>query len=139
MADPLPVIPLEYAPADTSARKFRMALRVCQALAIAVCAVAFTLLFVDVESVLVTGPLIFVLGAALVVMGGKVRDWARFGIGAAHVGVCVLFVFLVNLLHWSPGDADVPFKWMGGFYLAGATGANVGLLLRERKTRSALD
>ena len=39
--EPLPVISLEYAPPESSARSFRVALWVCEALGLAVCAVAF--------------------------------------------------------------------------------------------------
>jgi hypothetical protein len=132
--EPLPVIPLAYAVPDDSARRFRMALRVCEALGLAVCAIAFTLLFAEVESVLVTGPLIALIGSAMVGMAVHRRDWPRVGLGAGHIGVCVLLIALVNLLHWSPGEAEMPFKWIGGCYLTATACASVALLFRALKT-----
>jgi hypothetical protein len=122
--EPLPVISLEYAAPD-AARRFAVALPVCEACGIAACAIAFALLFAEVELVLATGPLIFVIGAAMVGMGVHRRDWARVGLGAGHLGVCALLIGLVNLLNWSPGEAEVPFKWMGGCYLIATVGASV--------------
>src|SRR6185369_15330976 len=74
--EPLPVISLEYAPPD-AARRFCVALPVCEASGLAACAIAFGLLFAEVQLVLVSGPLIFVIGAAMVGMGVHRRDWAR--------------------------------------------------------------
>jgi hypothetical protein len=123
--EPLPVISLDYAPPDTAARRFCVALPVCEASGLAACAVGFGLLFAEVELVLLSGPLIFVIGAAMVGMGVHRRDWARVGLGAGHLGVCALLIALVNLLHWSPGDAELPFKWIGGCYLITTLGASV--------------
>ena len=128
--EPLPVIPLAYAMPDKAARRFRVALRVCEVLGLAACAIAFVLLFAHVESVLGTGPLIALIGSAMVGMAVHRRDWARLGLGAGHIGICVLLIALVNLLNWSPGEADVPFKWIGGFYLVATVVASVVLLLR---------
>jgi hypothetical protein len=122
--EPLPVISLEYAPPD-AARRFCVALPVCEASGLAACAIAFGLLFAEVQLVLVSGPLIFVIGAAMVGMGVHRRDWARVGLGAGHLGVCALLIALVNLLNWSPGEAEFPFKWIGGCYLMATVGASV--------------
>jgi hypothetical protein len=129
--EPLPVISLEYAPPD-AARRFHVALPVCEALGVAACAIAFALLFPEVELVLATGPLIFVIGAAMVGMGVHRRDWPRIALGAGHLGICALLIALVNLLNWSPLDADVPFKWIGGCYLVATVGASVARLVHTR-------
>jgi hypothetical protein len=133
--EPLPVIPLAYAPPD-AARRYDVALPVCEALRLAICATAFAVLFVTVESVLATGPLICFVGALMIAMGAYRRDWARSGLGAGHVGISVLFVALVNFLSWSPGDAELPFKWMGGCYVAVTVGASICLWFRERQKRN---
>ena len=130
--EPLPVIPLAYALPDESARRFRMALWVCEVLGLAVCAIAFALLYPKVESVLVTGPLIALIGSAMVGMAVHRRDWARVGLGAGHIGVCVLLIALVNLLNWSPGEAEMPFKWIGGCYLTATACASVAIFLHAR-------
>lgn len=128
--EPLPVISLEYAPPDVAPRNFRVALRVFEALGLAVCALAFALLFYEVELVLVTGPVIFLIGAAMLGMAVHRRDWARVGLGAGHVAICGLLIALVNLLSWSPDEAEQPFKWIGGCYLTATVGASVVILLR---------
>jgi len=71
---------------------------------------------VDVESVLATGPILFLVGFVMVVMGYWIGYRLAAGIGAAHMGVCVLFVLLVNILNWSPSAASFPFAWMGLLY-----------------------
>lgn len=76
------------------------------------------LMFANVESVMVTGSALF-LFALLLLMLAVARRLKRVGvIGVAHCAICVLFVTLVNTLHWSPGEADLPFKIMGGVYCA---------------------
>jgi hypothetical protein len=128
----LPVIPLAYALPDAAApRRFRVAVRVLEAVGLAVCVSAFALLFVEVEFVLFTGPLIAAIGSAMVGMAVYRRDWARVGLGAGHVGICVLFITLVNALNWGPNVAELPFKWMGGCYLAITIGASATLLVRD--------
>jgi hypothetical protein len=102
-------------------------------LGLAVCAVAFVLLFAKVESVLVTGPLIALIGAAMLGMAVHRRDWARLGLGAGHLAVCVLLIALVNLRGWSPDEAELPFKWIGGCYLIATVGVSVALFSSTRK------
>jgi hypothetical protein len=125
MSDPVPVIPLAYARPDAEPPALRgawgRAVRVCHVLALLCCAVGWALLaFVDVETVVVSGPVLFVLGLVLIVAGGVTRSWRAVGFGAAHVGVCILFVALVNLRHWSPRQAEAPFTIMGSAYTSAA-------------------
>lgn len=122
MADPVPVIPLEYArPEAATSRIWRGIIWTCHLLALLCCAVAWTLLvFVEVESVVITGAMLFILGVLLLVGGAITRPWRAAGFGAAHVAVCVLFVALVNLRNWSPHEAEAPFTAMGAAYTAGA-------------------
>ncbi len=77
--------------------------------------------FVDVESVLVAGPIILLLGILLVVLGYlRQYRWA-FRLGVAHIAVTWLFFGLVNLLEWSPRQAVLPFTIIGLAYLAFVT------------------
>ena len=123
MNEPLPVIPLEYAPPAraASSRAWRHVVRVCLALSLLCCAAAWALVAGGVgRSVLATGPVLFTLGVLLVVGGAITRDPRAAAFGVAHVSVCLLFVLLVNLLHWGPRDAERPFTMMGGAYTLGA-------------------
>ena len=124
MAEPVPVIPLAYEPPQPPDwQTWRAILRVCHPVALVVCALAWCLLvFVKVESVLLTGPALLTLGVLLVIGGaltGNARS-LRFGVG--HVSICVLFFLLVNLLEWAPSDSEQPFALLGGLYACAAVG-----------------
>ena len=125
MTDPVPVIPLEYADLDPASRSqtwLRVA-RVAAGLALPDCVVALLVLrFVKVESVLITGAVLFLLGT-LTLLGGAMgrRPWFTV-LGGAHCFVCVLFFVLVNVRGWSPDDAREPFTWMGLTYTLAAAG-----------------
>jgi len=45
------------------------------------------------------------------------------GIGAAHVGLTLVFFFSVQINNWGPGQAELPFTVMGATYLAVITPA----------------
>ena len=132
MVEPVPVIPLEYAkPAAPASRTWRTIVLVCHLLALSCCVIAWLLiLLVDVESVIGTGPALFALGLLLIIGGAIVRSGVALGFGAAHVAICLLFFGLVNLLDWSPGDAEGPFEAIGGAYTA--TALIAAALLRSR-------
>jgi len=72
--------------------------------------------YVDVESVMVTGPIIMVLGMLVAYLGSSGRYWQLTVLGLAHCGVCLLFFGLVVILRWTPSDAKVPFTLMGLVY-----------------------
>jgi hypothetical protein len=96
------------------------------------CAIAFLLiLFFDVESVLVTGPIIALLGLLAIFLGIAGGCLPIILLGAADCAICLLFFGLVLLLGWSPGDAYLPFASMGLLYTAGT------LPLVLRSTRRA--
>jgi hypothetical protein len=119
---PIPVIPLEYEhPAVAAVARPSRALRVSAILAWAACMVAWGLLAcVDVETVIVTGPIIALLGGMVAVRGIIERRAGFTVLGAAHLGICLLFVVLVNLLRWSPREAFTPFTVMGAMHVLGS-------------------
>ncbi len=82
------------------------------------CAVAEVLLLHEVESVMVTGPVIFILGLFVITLAliGRYRLLAM--IGLADTLICVLFFTLVQVLTWGPGDAYAPFAVLGAIYVA---------------------
>lgn len=82
------------------------------------CAVAWILVVaVDVESVVGTGPIIFSIGGAIIILGGIVQYRLAIWAGVAHCGICVLFTALVNIFSWSPREAEMPFGIMGAVYV----------------------
>ena len=123
MTEPRPVIPLEYADAaaDRAARRRHIWLRVGRFTcfgawmwALAAWAVVFQL---KVESVLFTGPVLFVLGLVIVLAGVLAPRTLFVLLGASHCALCVLFAVLVNVNHWGPGAAWRPFSLLGAVYL----------------------
>ena len=119
MSQPLPVIPLEYEhPQVAAVARPGRALRVCVILAWAACVLAWMLIVgVDVISVIATGPIIALL-AGMVAVRGLIERRAGFTVlGAAHLGICLLFIVLVNLFRWSPGEAQKPFTVIGALHV----------------------
>ena len=122
-AEPIPVLPLEYENRADTAARLRWRLTRSQwllASAWAACLVAWGLIVsLDVQTVVVTGPVIALLGLATAFTGLRIGRRAYQWIGAADVAICVLFVTLVNWLSWSPRDATLPFTVMGAMHVIG--------------------
>lgn len=117
-AAPVPVLPLEYAPpASIAGRVWRRIVLVCLALGLLTCVVGvIVILAYDVESVVVTGPVLFVIGMLTLLGDLLTRKGVAAIVGGAHCGICLLFFLLVNLLQWSPNEAHSPFLVMGTIY-----------------------
>ena len=120
MPEPIPVIPLDYAhsPGTREGGRWALALRWLLPAGMLCCAVAWGLIRFEVESVLFTGPVLLGTGVATLLGGLRTRRWLCRVIGAAHCGIVVLFVSLVNVRNWSPGQAELPFTLMGLLYMA---------------------
>jgi hypothetical protein len=134
MAQPVPVIALEYEhPQVAAAARPSRKARVTVMAAWLVCALSWLLIVgVDVHSVLITGPVIAVLGL-MIAIRGIIERRPRFTVlGAAHVGICLLFVVLVNLFRWSPGDAKTHFAVMGAIHVVASGVASYWILSPSR-------
>ena len=136
---PRPVIPLEYAQPTTArrARAWWLAARACVVLCGLCLFVGWVLLFFDVETVIVTGPLLFVLGLALAVSAWRLKLMPAVMLGIGHCSICVLFVTLVNVRNWSPSEAEIPFRVLGGFYLLVVTVPASSLVLLYMHVRGS--
>jgi hypothetical protein len=82
----------------------------------AVALVGWVAVMSDVHAVLVAGPVLGCISTAMVIGGLWRRQPWIWGIGLAHGGICLLFVALVNLLHWGPNQAAEPFRALAGVY-----------------------
>jgi hypothetical protein len=116
MAEPMPVIPLEYAPVSPEVRGGKV-LRVLVPIAWLACLIAWGLLFVEVETVLVTGPIIALFGLGMLVGGLRWRSSIHVVLGTMHCAICLLFFMLVLRGRWTPDQSFKPFTAMGGAYL----------------------
>jgi hypothetical protein len=81
------------------------------------CLVGWLLIFPTAETVIGSGPVIFGLGVAIIIVGAVLRHVLSILIGAGHCAVCLLFVVLVNIFDWSPSQAHVPFLILGIIYV----------------------
>ncbi len=83
------------------------------------CLVATLLIaFWKVQSVAVTGPLIFLLGLGTIFAGIRVRHAATWLLGMSHCAVCLLLTVLVNIFRWNAAEAIAPFTVIGLIYVA---------------------
>ena len=117
--EPKPVIPLEYAQSTTfwRGRGWRIA-TLAGAWVSALCVVVgWAAMFVDVETVVISGAILALSGTTLAVAAWRLNLLPGLLLGIAHVSICVLFVVLVNIWQWSPRDATIPFRVMTGIYL----------------------
>ena len=112
---PKPVIPLDYAHSRDDGPRDQVAWR----LAIinwACILTAWVALLARVESVLISAPILALLGITLIWVGGIRQFWLMI-IGVCNCAVCALFVALVNLWNWGPDTAYAPFSIMGFLYV----------------------
>lgn len=95
-----------------------LVLRALLALGVFTACIAWALVaWYDVESVLLTGPLLLAFGLLTVSIGLAVRSWWAMAVGLAHIGTCALLFWLVIQFSWSPGEAREPFMGIGAIYL----------------------
>lgn len=95
------------------------AVRVLTGLAWGMCVLAWHLVvLVDVESVMATGPVIFMAGTLLVGLGIHASYLHAVWLGAAHMVICILLFALVVVYSWTPDEATMPFALIGLGYVA---------------------
>jgi hypothetical protein len=136
MSEPIPVLPLEYEQVDATRAHAGRWLRLLVVLSSAACAVATALIpVVDVETVIISGPVIFVMGAAILIAAMRVRSPWHAVLGAGHCAICLLFFMFANWMGWGPPEARVPFAIMGLAYTLLSGVASFWLILRTRPRR----
>ncbi len=113
---------VESGPVERRTRRRRFSRPIAWALRVAwagwlSCAVAEGLIvFWDVESVLVTGPIILLLALIGIILAWSAGYRALALLGLANALICLLFFSLVISLNWKPPDAKTPFAIMGFLY-----------------------
>jgi hypothetical protein len=134
MTQPLPVIALEYEhPEVAAAARPGRKLRGAAALTWIACAIAWLLIIgVDVETVIIAGPIIAALALSIVIRGIIERRRPFTVLGSAHLGICLLLVALVNLFNWSPSEATKPFAVMGVIHVVATGVASYRILAPSR-------
>jgi hypothetical protein len=133
--EPIPVIPLQYASPASASPRWSRVIPWCLWVGWGSCVTAVGLIaVVSVESVLITGPVIFLLGLMAILGGTWTRATWTLVTGVAHCGICILFMMLVNVWNWSPSYAREPFWWMGiGYTVASLPLTVMGSRRREER------
>lgn len=74
--------------------------------------------FIDVETIVATGPILSIVGIFGTI--ACVRRRFHFGtlISASAPAISVAIFLIISLLNWSPGDAQEPVPLMGAAYTA---------------------
>lgn len=98
-------------------RQWSRAARFLIAADICVCALAYGFIFLNVKTVCLSGPVLALMAIATLISARRVGYPRGLWVGAAHLGICLLFFGLVNLLGWAPRDAEAPFRCMGAAYV----------------------
>ena len=130
---PIPVLPLQYAPPAAPRPLWRRISRVCLVAAWVICFAGVLLLIYETETVVGTGPALFVLGVLVLTGGLLTRQRLAAFVGGCHCGICLLFFGLVNMLGWSPDEARTPFLLMGKLYTIAVAFPTGAALMRMRK------
>jgi hypothetical protein len=96
-----------------------------------VCVMSWLLIVgLEVESVLITGPIILGMGLVVLILSVRLGMATGIVLAISHVWIVVLFVALVNILSWGPNDAAEPFGIMGFLHLVISGGLTI-LALRN--------
>lgn len=80
--------------------------------------IGWFLLFVEVELVVITGPVLAFIGLLTVIAATSASYWWAIVPAVGHWLTCLLFMGLVGARNWSPEEAEVPFIAMGAVYVA---------------------
>ena len=74
--------------------------------------------FVNVESIVATGPILSLVGIFGTIVCVRKRYYFGALIGISGPLISVAIFLMIFLLNWSPGDAQEPVPLMGAVYLA---------------------
>ena len=86
--------------------------------------------WVDVESIVFTGPVLSVVGIALAIFTQRLRSWATLLFSLSGPLICALGAFLIAVFHLGPPEAQAPIAGLMTIYLLTAIPAAV-IALRE--------
>jgi hypothetical protein len=93
-----------------------------------VVAVGLGLSFVEIETIVGTGPVLAAVGFVVTRRGYRMGSWWTMSLGISGP-VFSLFIFLlINVMEWGPGAAERPVAILGTAYLA--TTAILALMVR---------
>ena len=87
MSEPIPVIPLEYQRPLEGDQCIRPFLRNCVIASWVVVLLGTVAIWINVESVLVSGPTLFIVGAFTAIAAWTRRHYAGITLGSCHIAI----------------------------------------------------
>ena len=102
-------------------------------------AIAVILICVDTETVLVTGPIIALLGTWMLVLAIRAQRRDFIALAASHLAICLLFFGLVQWFHWGPQESRAPFALLGAGFVIANGAATLWLTLKRRVARYSVE
>lgn len=84
------------------------------------------------ESIVASGPILFCVGVALVVLSVRQRDRLACVVGVFSIALCVLVVGLVNGLGWGPEKGNMPITILAWCYAVLSVPPTLAMVLRSR-------
>ncbi|MEZ6061558.1 MAG: hypothetical protein R3C19_14525 [Planctomycetaceae bacterium] len=73
---------------------------------------------IDIESIIVSGAIVSLLGISIAVLAMRVRRWTGVMFGLSGPAITLFCFLLINIQEWSPGDAQVPVSRIVTVYAA---------------------
>jgi len=101
--------------ADLAAHRHEQHRRMLKPLAVGVFAyvVAYAISLLQIETVMGSGPVLAGLGIWLTIAASRAEQGAGVLLGAGFVVLALTLFVTVNVLSWSPGEAEEPFAIIG--------------------------
>jgi hypothetical protein len=104
-------------PPRTAREKWAIALAIAQLLVMFVAVIAA---WVNVESIIGTGPALSIIGLALAIVSMPCRSWIVLSFALSGPLVCMLGALLIARLHWGPSEASRPIAVLLSVYFVAA-------------------
>lgn len=91
-------------------------LRICLGLQCTTIVVGVAAAFYDIESIVATGPILFFIGIPVVILSRRLGLTSGLTFGISGPAISLLCLVLINLLGWSPADAQLPVSTIAAIY-----------------------
>lgn len=105
-----------FDPIEDRAAKTLRALRLCTGLQCTTIVLGVAAAFYDIESIVGTGPVLFFIGIPVAVLSRRLSLTMGLAFGVSGPAISLLCLMLINVLGWSPGDAQQPVSAIAAAY-----------------------
>jgi len=105
-----------FDPTEDKATKGLRVLRICIGLQCTTIVLGVSAAFYDIESIVVTGPVLFLIGIFLALCNRQHEHLTSLAFGLSGPAISIICLALINLLNWSPTDAQHPVSIIAAVY-----------------------